>query len=229
MTTTTTPVSALAGTPTRSESGFRTAAAAGIAFVILDVVGTFLPGAPPASDASTAKTAAYFHDHSGAIKAQLLIGALGIMALLWWFGALWRMLSRLEAERPRLAAVAAAALVSGVVLAIMSSTITAGAAMHLGNAETTRLLFGFSLVTAAIAGLGVSLFLFAACAVLYRSDTVPRWSNYAGWIAALAFLVGGLSAVSDANALNLLGIVAFLAWCVWIVVISVSMWRSEVQ
>ena len=84
-----------------------TAAIAGVAFVVLDVAGAFLPGAPPASDASAAKIAAYFHDHSGAIKAQLLLGGLGIAALMWWFGALWRMLSRAEGERPRLAIVAA--------------------------------------------------------------------------------------------------------------------------
>ena len=59
------------------------------------------PGAPPASDASTAKISTYFHDHASGIKAQLFVGTLGIIALLWWFGALWRMLSRIEDERPQ--------------------------------------------------------------------------------------------------------------------------------
>src|SRR5258708_1919183 len=100
--------------------GGRTATAAGVAFVVLNIAGTFLPGTPPASDASTATIAAYFRDHSGAIKAQLLLGGLGIAALMWWFGALWRIMSRAEDEQPRLAVVAGIALASGLTLAIIN-------------------------------------------------------------------------------------------------------------
>ena len=176
---------------TRTASGFRTAAAAGIAFVVLDVIGTFLPGAPPASDASTAKIATYFHDHASGIKAQLLVGALGIIALVWWFGALWRMLSR---RRSRAAAPRRRCRQwhSSSVWCSRSCRARSAPARRCtsASAETTRLLYSISLVTIAAAGLGIALFLFASCAVLYRSDAVPRWSNYAAWIAALAFLVG---------------------------------------
>ena len=89
----------------REESRWaRSAPIAGIAFVVLNVASAFAPGVPPASDASTAKVVSYFRDHSGGIKAQLLLGGLGIAALMWWLGALWGVLSRAEGERPRLAA-----------------------------------------------------------------------------------------------------------------------------
>jgi hypothetical protein len=204
----------------------RTAAAAGFAFVVLNVTGTFLPGVPPASDASAAKVAAYFRDHSGAIKAQQLLGGLGIVALMWWFGALWRVLSRAEGERPRLAIVAAIALASGLGIALFSGAITATAAIRVDDVNTTHLLWSLSLVGFATAAFAIGTFLVAACIVTYRANIAPRWTSYLGWVAAAAFLVGSLGTVSDSNAINSAGLVAFLAWCLWTLALSVVMWRG---
>jgi hypothetical protein len=204
----------------------RTAAAAGFVFVVLNVTGTFLPGAPPASDASAAKAAAYFRDHSGAIKAQQLLGGLGIVALMWWFGALWRVLSRAESERPRLAVVAAIALASGLGIALFSGAITATAAIRVDDVDTTHLLWSLSLVGFATAAFAIATFLVAACVVTYRANIAPRWTSYLGGLAAVAFLVGSLGTVSDSNVINSTGLVAFLAWCVWTLSMSVVMWRG---
>src|SRR4051794_21636530 len=103
-------------TTTTEASGVRLAAAAGVAFVVLSVASTFAAGSPPASDASTANIAAFFRDHSGGIKAQLLLGGFGLAALMWWFGALWRILNRAEREQPRLSIVAAVAFAIGAAL-----------------------------------------------------------------------------------------------------------------
>ena len=153
---------------------------------MLDVVGSFLPGTPPASDASAAKVATYFRDHSSGIKAQLLIGGLGIAALMWWFGTLWRMLSRAEGERPRLAIVAAVSLVTGLVLALVSSAINSAVAIHPADVATTYLFFSFSLIVIAAGGLGIGVFLLAACTVTYRAGLTPRWVSYVGWAAGVA-------------------------------------------
>ena len=202
------------------------AAVAGVAFVVLDVVGTFLPGTPPASDASAAKIATYFTDHSGAIKAQLLVGGLGIAALLWWFGTLWRMMSRAENERPRLAMVAAVSLGAGLVLAMISTAIMTTAAIRVDNADMTHLLYSLSLVIISAAGFAIATSLVATCIVTYRADIAPRWTSYLGWVAALAFLASTGGAVSAANIYNILAIVAFLVWCVWILAMSAVMWRG---
>jgi hypothetical protein len=47
-----------------------------------------------------------------------------------------------------------------------------------------------------------------------------------GGLAALAFLIGGLGAGTDANAVNVFNLVAFVVWCVWIVAVSVFLWRD---
>jgi hypothetical protein len=227
MTTTTTrePVSTGYQAPA-AFVGARSAAIAGVAFVVLNVAGTFAPGAAPASDASTAKVAAYFRDHSSAIKAQLLLGGLGIAALMWWFGALWRIMSRAEGEQPRLAIVAAISLGSALTLALVNGVANATAVQRSASPETTHLLYTLSFVVIAAAGFGLGAFLLAVNLVTYRSKVSPRWVSFAGFAAALAFLVSGLGTVSDANAVNAVGLVAFLLWCVWILAVSATMWRA---
>jgi hypothetical protein len=217
----------LAGT-TRDDSRWaRAAAVAGLAFVVLEVVGTFAPGTPPASDASTGKIATYFASHGGAIKAQLLLGGLGIAALFWWFGALWRVISRAESDRPRLAVVAAVSLGAGLALALMNGVINATVAIRTVNADTTRLFYSFSLVVIAAGGFGIGTFLLATSVVTSRTGVVPRWLSALGWIAGLGFLAGTFATVTDSNAVNQIGLVAFLVWCVWIASISVLMWRGR--
>jgi hypothetical protein len=232
MTTTTSRESAL-GAQRQSSAALdesrwgRLAATGGVAFVVLNLAGTFAPGAPPASDASATKVATYFRDHAGAIKAQQLLGCLGIVALYWWFGALWRIMSRAEGERPRLTIVAAVSLATGLALAMISGAITATAAVRIDSGNTIlRLLWTFSLVGFATAGLAIGTFLIAACAVIYRTEVTPRWTSYLGGVAAVAFLVGSIGTVSDSNVINIFGLVAFLTWGVWILAMSAFMWRG---
>jgi hypothetical protein len=229
MTTTSAPaVRTASGTTHDSTVGSgwtKAAAAGGFAFVVLDVVASFLPGTPPASDASAAKVAVYFRDHASGIKGQLLVGGLGIAALMWWFGTLWRVLSKAEGERPRLAPVAAVALVVGVTLALLSSAINSAVALRPSDIATTHLFFSFSFIVSAAAGFGIAVFLFAACSVTYRTGLTPRWVSYVGLLAGVVFLAGTLGTITDAAIVNLLGLFAFLIWCVWIIAVSVCMLR----
>jgi hypothetical protein len=218
----------LAGETFDEFRGARSAAAAGVAFVVLNIAGTFAAGSPPASDASTAKIAAYFNDHSGAIKAQLLLGGLGIAALMWWFGALWRLLSRAEGERPHLAIVAAVSLASALTLGIVNGVANATAALRAGDPETTHVLYTLSFVVIAAAGFGLAVFLTATSLVTYRGRGVPRWMSFLGFAAAVAFLVSGAGTVNDSGALSAVGLIAFLIWCVWILAMSTVMWREPV-
>jgi hypothetical protein len=229
MTTTTTretPQPRANGQPASDEtSGIRLAAAAGVAFVVLSVASTFSAGSPPASDASAAKIASYFHDHSGGIKAQLLLGGCGIVALMWWFGALWRMLNRAE-RQPRLSIVATVAFAIGSTLALLNGTVVATAAIRVNDVATTHLFYSFSLVAISAAGFGIGTFLLATNTVTYRARITPVWVSGLGFVAAIAFLGSSLGVVTDSAAVFALGLIAFFVWCVWILAVSVIMWRS---
>jgi hypothetical protein len=229
--TTTTTRDTLHSTPSvpatsTDTTGARLAASAGVAFVVLSVASTFAAGAPPASDASAATIATYFRDHSGGIRAQLLLGGLGLAALVWWFGTLWRALSRAEDERPRLAIVAAVGLAIGAALALVNGVVVATAAIRVEDVATTRLFYSFSLVAISAAGLGIGTFLLATNTVTYRARITPAWVSVIGFVAAVAFLGSSLGSVTDAQAVNLLGLVAFFVWCVWILAVSATMWRG---
>jgi hypothetical protein len=230
MTTTTTTPDAIRpltnSTNPSDTTGARLAAAAGVAFVVLSVGSTLSAGSPPAVNASAAKVAAYFHDHSGGIRAQMLVGGLGVALLVWWFGTLWRMLSRAEREQPRLAIVAAVALAMGGALALLNGIVISTAALRQGDAELTRLLYTLSIVVIAAAGFGIGTSVLATCVVTYRARITAPWVSYLGFVAALAFLAGTIGTVTDRSGTVALGLVAFVLWCVWILAVSVTMWRS---
>jgi hypothetical protein len=220
------PASTSISTPTDPTSGARVAALAGVAFVVLSVASTVAAGSPPAGNASAAKVATYFHDHSGGIRAELLLGGLGIAALMWWFGTVWRLLSRAEHERPRLAMVAAIGLGVGVTLALVNGIAVATAALRGGDPATTRLLYTLSVVAISAAGYGLGTFLLATSVVTYRARITPTWVSGVGILAALAFFASTIGGVTNGHGVVALGFVAFLVWCVWILAVSVTMWRS---
>jgi hypothetical protein len=211
--------------PTES-SGARLGAGAGVAFVALNVATLFVAGTPPASDASATKVAHYLSGHAGAVQAQLLLSGLGIAALLWWSGTLWRMLSRAEGERPRLTAAAGMSLAVGLALALVSGSITASAAFRVDDVRTTHLLWNFSFVVLGASGFAIGTFLLATNAIVVRTKVASSWIAYLGWLAAIGFFAGTASTVTDASAATAICLVAFLVWCVWILAVSATMWRT---
>ena len=84
----------------------RYAALGGIWFVVLNVIGAFLPGAPPKTTDSAMKIAKYFHDHHRSIEIGTLLLGLGLIGLFWWFGSLWRTMVDAEGGSARMASVA---------------------------------------------------------------------------------------------------------------------------
>src|SRR6476659_691089 len=106
----------------------RYAALGGIWFVVLNVIGAFLPGTPPSTDDSVEEIAKYFSDHSGGIEVALFLTGLGIIGLLWWFGSLCRLMVKAEDGRPRMAVVALWGLTLAMALALVSGAITSSVA-----------------------------------------------------------------------------------------------------
>lgn len=209
-------------------TGWRRAAAlAGFAFVASGIVATVLPGAPPASDAAPAKIVAYFRDHAGGVKGQTFVGTIGIVAVLWWFAALWRVMSKAEDGRPRLSVFAALSLAMGVTLAVVAGMFVSIAAFRAGGSvDGIQLLWAGGLVATALAGLPIFGFISAVVLLNHRTGMFPAWTNYVGGLAAVAFAVSSFGAVNTNGVVNACGIVAFLVWCVWIVGLSVYLWRG---
>jgi hypothetical protein len=209
----------------------RLAALGGIWFVVLSVIGAFLPGAPPAPDDSNTKIANYFADHAGAIKAGIFLTGLGLIGLFWWLGTLWRVLNDAEAGRPRMAVVAAASLAAAGALALASGAITSTLALQeKERAADVKFFYVLSFVMIAAAGFALVAHIAAATSLSFRKKIFSPVINVVGWIAALFFLIAGLGVVSTAGALNVVGLLAFLVWGLWIVLVSIHLWRrNEIQ
>lgn len=206
----------------------RYAVLGGFAFVVLNVVGGFLPGSPPATDDSADKITKYFVDHDSAIKLSQFLALVGTIGLAWWFGSLFRRMRAAEGGNPRLAVVALLGLALGGANAIMSGAISATMAQRAADSpDAAKFFFTFSMVAIASAAAGVIVFLSAVCALNYRTKMFPAWTNVVGWLAAAGFVVGMYGVATDSGAINAIGFISFLVWCVWIVAVSVFMWRGD--
>ena len=207
----------------------RYAALGGIWFVVLNVIGAFLPGAPPKTTDSALKIAKYFHDHQRGIKVGTLLMGVGLIGLFWWFGSVYRHMSDAEGGRSRMAAVALGGLVVAASLALSAAAMLSTVALRIddtGVAAGAKFFFIMQNVLFAAAGFGILIHIAAVTSVSWRTKLFAPWINVFGWIAALLFLIGTLGVVTDGTWLGPFGLIAFLTWCVWILGVSVSMWRQ---
>jgi len=204
----------------------RYAALGGFWFVVLNVIGAFLPGAPPKTTDSALKIAKYFHDHARGIKVGTLFIGLGLIGLFWWFGSLWRLMVDAENGRARMSVVALVGLGVAGALALMSGVVSSTVALQLASLGTSvKFFYIMSLVLLSAAGFGIVTHIAAVTALSYRTKMFASWVNVIGWIAALLFLISTVGVMTDRNWIGVLGLVSFLVWCVWIVVVSINLWQ----
>jgi hypothetical protein len=205
----------------------RYAALGGIWFVVLNVVGAFLPGAPPKTTDSALKIAKYFHDHHRALEVGTLLIGLGLIGLFWWFGSLWRLMVDAEGGRARMSVVALVGLAVAGALALMSGVVTSTISLQLAavGAEV-KFFYVMTLVLLAAAGFGIVTHIAAVTSLSYRTKLFASWVNVIGWLAALLFLISTVGVVTDRNWIGVLGLVSFLVWCLWIVVVSIHLWHT---
>jgi hypothetical protein len=207
----------------------RYAALGGVIFVIANVVSAAATGEPPAPDDPPADIAKYFADKSGALKLSQVLGGIAAIALIWWFGSLWRRMNRAENDRPRLAIVSLIGLTFGGALFMASSSIWAAAALRSDSlGDNAPIYFTLGSVLLAASGFGLAVHLAATCALAWRTKMLPTWIAGLGMLSALGFLLAGIiGSSSDAMAGLLFGFIGFIAWSVWVLAVSFVMWSTS--
>jgi len=207
----------------------RYALVGGPVFVVLSIVGAFLPGSPPAPDASTAKVNTFFADHHGAIKAGVWIGLVASIFILWWFATLWRYMFDLEGGRPRLAIVALGGLVlSGAVYTAANALFSGMALRYQDLGDNAGLLWGIYSALGAAGAIGVALHVGAVAALGFRTRFLPQWLNGLGALVALANVLATLGIANDSSGVLAFLIVGFFGWVLWIIAVTVCLWRRPV-
>ena len=157
----------------------RYAAIGGVAFVVLNIVGATLSGSPPSGNDSATKIAKYYVDKGDGLKAALWLGGLASVGLVWWFGSLWRRMSRAEGGAHRLSVVSLIGLGLGGALFLASAAVNAAIALRASDVgEGARVFYTLSLVLLAGSGFGLAIHLLATNALALRSMMLPTWP---GW------------------------------------------------
>jgi uncharacterized protein DUF4386 len=204
------------------------AALGGVAFVVLNVVGTIIQGEPPSPDDSGEKVLDWFVDHDTSIKFAAFLGGLSLIALAWWFGSLWRRMARAENGNHRLSVVALGSLFSAGALFAASTAILSTVALRTEetSADGARFFYLLSTVLLSFAGFWLVAHLAAVNALSLRTGFLPQWLTFVGLLAAVLFLVSSIGSATDEQAIMIFGFIGFVAWSIWILGVSFYMWRT---
>lgn len=207
----------------------RYGAAAGLLFVILVLIATFLPGeSPPAVDDAPIDIGKYFQGHGGAIQAGAFVIGLAAIAFLWFLGSLWSRVRRSEDMR-RLATIAAGGGVASITLVLVGFSINATIALRLTNLGLpgVRLFYTLSNVVIAMASFSIAVLVIATSVAAMRAKVFPAWFGGAGAALGLLWVIAGLGVATVSSGIFVLGFVVFLLWLVWIVGISLFLLQAE--
>lgn len=183
----------------------RWAGVSAIAFVVLQVAAVaalFSAGTPP-SGSDTGLVVNYVGKHTGAFETFALGNGLAYLAFLVFANGLREALTQSE-DRARLAATifSAASTVLAAVALVGGALTATGAVDASVTAEPASLRAMFE-AGAVMLGPGVefpaALALAAAAMAVGRSNVLPRWTSWVGWVAAALNLVATPSLYGGSN------------------------------
>ena len=200
----------------------RWAASSGITFAILLLVGGFLPGSPKKWNASAADVQSYLQDKHKQILIGGILFGIGYILFLWFlasFAGFFR-----DAGQGRLATIIYGAGVAGVAIAAIGDGLNMAFAKltYSDSADTVRTLYGMTIFL-----YGRMLFVFAALALatwlaVKRSKAMPDWYAWLSLLAAVLFLIGGVSLKNHGffSPTGGMGFVSFFSLIVWVAISS---------
>jgi hypothetical protein len=205
---------------------------AGLAFVVLAMLGRFLPGNPPTVGDSDSTVSSWLTDHRTTILFSSLMWA-AAAGLVIWFAAAFAEAIRERAERSdvHLALLAGSVLVGGAIF--VNAGLTASTAFGIAgrDAAITMTLYNLSAVMTTMIGFAAALPLAAAGIGVMRTHLMPNWLGYLALLAAVVSFAGafGVFATSGRWVAGgfLMTTVPLLLTAIWIVCASGFMVREH--
>jgi hypothetical protein len=205
---------------------------AGLAFVVLAMLGQFLPGMPPGVDSSANEITSYVSDNRATILlAALMWSAAG--GLVIWFASAFAEAMREREERTdvHLALLAGAVLVGGAIFIDAGMMAATAYGVDGRDASLTVQMFTGTTVLGTMIGFAAALPLAAAGIGVLRTRLMPNWLGYLGLLAALVSFVGAFGIFASDGAFRpggwLMSTVPLLLNAVWLVCASGYMVREH--
>ncbi|WP_327636780.1 hypothetical protein OHB24_43170 [Kribbella sp. NBC_00482] len=205
---------------------------AGLAFVVLAMLGRFLPGNAPTVGDSDSTISSWLSDHRTTILFSSLMWA-AAAGLVIWFSAAFAEAIRERAERSdvHLALLAGSVLVGGAIF--VNAGLTAATAFGIDgrDAAITRSMYDLSAVMTTMIGFAAALPLAAAGIGVLRTHVMPNWLGYLGLLAAVVSFIGAFGVFADSGTFvaggMLMTTVPLLLSAVWIIGASGYMVREH--
>ena len=215
----------------------RSAGYSGIAFILLVLVGAFLPGTPPTPDAPASDVAMFLDTHR---STWLFAGWLGFPAaafFLWFivqFRAYLRLVPQLDDGLP--AYLLTGGIVAGVIALLLSLVqIVMGfrPSAELGL-PAIRVLYDIFNAGGALIFLPTSIIVFAASQSGRRHNSLPGGLVILGYVATAGAVISTLSVffasgffVMGGFATLILGLLPFAIWTIWASIVLIRAPRGE--
>ncbi|HEY3005101.1 MAG TPA: hypothetical protein VGJ44_22330 [Kribbellaceae bacterium] len=205
---------------------------AGLGFVILAMLGEFLPTMPPGVDSSANEIMSYVSGHRSTILlAALMWSAAG--GLVIWFAAAFAEAIREREERSdvHLALLAGSVLVGGAIFIDAAAMAATAWGVDGRDAGLTMQMFIGTTVLGTMIGFAAALPLAAAGIGVLRTRLMPNWLGYLGLLAALVSFVGAFGVFASSGAFRpggwLMSTIPLLLSAVWVVCASGFMVREH--
>jgi hypothetical protein len=223
----------------------RVAAATGVFFVLLALIGFLFAPDPPSPGDTNDQVLSYFSDKETQLRWQALFFATAGAALLWFAGTLASLLRRridaapsttgwlgdTGARWPAIVIASAATAVGLYTGGVAAYTALAARAGEEIDAGAGRALFelGGSLIT--YTNFPALVFVGAASLGIARTRLLDDWAAWLGGVVVVVLAIDGIGAtIADSDTFGpsgAIGIIAFLAFLVWVLVVSgLLTWRG---
>lgn len=211
----------------RSWSTERLGAVAGVAFVVLAVIGAFAAGSPPKFDDPASEIVSFFRDnHDSVIFGAILMGIASPL-FVWLVAAI--ALTLRAAGQTAWAGVAFAAGLVGIGLGTGADAIGGSLAQIAENGDNTLTqslyqLQGFFISKAYFFAAVTAL----AVGVAAWRAALPRWYAALSLVAVVVFVLGGVSLKSSGflAPLGAMQLIAYLGLLVWSLATATVLWMT---
>jgi hypothetical protein len=207
----------------------RVGAEAGIAFVVLVMIGIFLPGKQPAQNASGQTLMNYINDHRTSLRWSVVLFGLGTVCALAFFATLRARMSEAEGGHSELATAA----VIGGVFATMANMV-GGLVWCLSffradtglSPSTVRSMWDANVIGGMFGNAGIAVLMGAVAVVVLSTGLLPRW---VGWLSAavgvvsVVALFGVVSPTGAVGPGGAIGLISAMAGLLAVLAISIEL------
>lgn len=195
---------------------------AGLAFVVLALLGRFLPGNPPTVNESEGTITGWLTDNRTTLLVSALMWAAAAGLIIWFASAFAEaMRERDERSDVHLALLAGAVLVGGAIF--VNAALTGATAYGITGRDDalTLMLYEATAVMTTMIGFAAALPLAAAGIGVLRTRLMPNWLGYLALLAAVVMFAGAFGVFATGGAFVaggfLMTTVPLLLTAVWLV------------